>query len=1091
MTPNEPVSPPPPAEEPTATSASEADLAPALAAAYGPETEARATSREVEAGTLLAGRYRLIEAIGEGGMGSVWLAYQSEPVKRKVAIKLIKAGMDSRHVLMRFEAERQALAMMDHPNIAKVLDGGLHEGRPYFVMELVKGVPITEYCDARKLTPRQRLELFVPVCQAIQHAHQKGIIHRDIKPSNVLVALYDDRPVPKVIDFGVAKAMGSALTEGTLETGFGAVVGTPTYMSPEQATLNNLDIDTRSDVYSLGVLLYELLAGSPPFSKKELEKRGLLEMLRVVREEEPPRPSTKLSTAEALPSIAANRGVEPKNLTGLLRQELDWIVMKALEKDRSRRYETANGFAADVMRYLSGEPVQAHPPGRWYRVQKFILRHRGQVATAASVFLALVFGILGTTWGLYEARRQAELARQEAKEKEIAREEAIEQRRMAEANERRALEAVQAQGKATRRAESVTDFLVKKLLGQADPDQNPVGEKLTVRELLDRAAVEIEGETLAPEAEGAVRAILGKTYYGLSLDRQAEPHLRKALELLRRTEGPDGEATLEVTNDLALVLRALDRSGEAKKLIEGAIERLNQRYGPAHAKTRDALNTLAILYKDMGQMLEAERRFRQLLAASQKENGEDAEQSLTAVLNLVTVLRDSDIEKARQEAEAVLRRYLPAMQRRWGDNKPGIFVAYNELSLLLSERGAYSEAERYCQKILQHGPHVLGKDGDMVVNARNNLGLIRLEQGRNAEAEALFREVMAADAKVSSERARARTNFNLGMAIYRQNREDEGLKYFEVACEALVQLLGEGHPDTLHVSGQRTEVLIAIGDLEAAEKAARRCVELAASSREPSVAQMASVYRSELGYIQLLRGQGREAEATLREAVAELSRFGKNGPYHLDALSRLGEALLIQGKLEQAEPYLTTGYQGLLANRSQMPPRAYAYIVQALDRLILLSINQKKADLLRKYQAERMRLKRLRIEVPAYMLEYAGRGLMRASAFAEAEVLLREGWELRTKAQPTSWRTSLAQSLLGGALLGQKKYAEAEPLLLKGYEGMEAQIKSIPVAAKARIVEALDRLVELYTALKKPEEVKKYQQLRAEFAVPGPAEPKK
>lgn len=365
------------------------------------------------ADAVIGGKYTLIEVIGEGGMGSVWRAKQTEPVQRMVAVKLIKAGMDSKQVLARFEAERQALALMDHPNIAKVLDGGLHEQRPYFVMELVKGVPITEYCDRHKLNPQQRLELFVQVCQAIQHAHQKGIIHRDIKPSNVLIALYDDKPVVKVIDFGVAKATGGMLTEHTIDTGFGGVVGTPQYMSPEQATFNNLDIDTRSDVYALGVLLYELLTGTPPFSGQELKQKGLLEILRVVREEEPPRPSTKLSTAEALPSISANRGTEPKKLTGLLRNELDWIVMKALEKDRTRRYETANGFAADVQRYLAGEAVQAHPPSRTYRVRKFVRRNKGQVLAASVIATTLLGGFIGTTLGLLHARQKEEFARGE------------------------------------------------------------------------------------------------------------------------------------------------------------------------------------------------------------------------------------------------------------------------------------------------------------------------------------------------------------------------------------------------------------------------------------------------------------------------------------------------------------------------------------------------------------------------------------------------------------------------------------------------------------------------------------------------------
>ncbi len=349
-------------------------------------------------GTVLGGRYKLVEPIGEGGMGSVWMAQQTEPVRRTVAVKLIKAGMDSRAVLARFDAERQALALMDHPNIAKVLDAGMSaDGRPFFVLELVKGVPITQFCDERRLTPRERLALFVPVCQAIQHAHQKGVIHRDVKPSNVLVALYDDRPVPKVIDFGVAKATGQVLTDKTLLTGFGVVVGTPEYMSPEQANFNQLDVDTRSDVYSLGVLLYELLTGSPPHPRSSLEKAGLLEVLRVVREVDPPRPSARLSTSQTLASLAAVRGTEPNRLPRLVRGELDWIVMKALEKERSRRYETANGFAADVQRYLAGEPVHAVPPSMSYRARKVFSRHRAAVLTTAAFALLLLAAAIVST----------------------------------------------------------------------------------------------------------------------------------------------------------------------------------------------------------------------------------------------------------------------------------------------------------------------------------------------------------------------------------------------------------------------------------------------------------------------------------------------------------------------------------------------------------------------------------------------------------------------------------------------------------------------------------------------------------------------
>jgi eukaryotic-like serine/threonine-protein kinase len=389
------------------------------------------------AGTVIV-PYKLLQQIGEGGMGVVWMAEQTQPVQRKVALKVIKPGMDSRQVIARFEAERQALAMMDHVNIARVFDGGATEssrhtpcdvagdgtrsvpatlGRPYFVMELVHGVPITKYCDDNHLTPRQRLELFVPICQAIQHAHQKGIIHRDIKPSNVMVTLYDGKPVPKVIDFGVAKATEQKLTARTLFTQYGTMVGTLEYMSPEQAEMSALGVDTRSDIYSLGVLLYELLTGSTPLSHKTMKEAAYAEILRMIKEEEPPKPSTRLSdSGEALASISANRHMEPAKLTKLVRGELDWIVMKTLEKDRNRRYETANAFAADVQRYLADEAVLACPPSVGYRLRKFARRNKRVLATAALLgvmLLAAVGAITGTVgWAVRDREvREQDLAR--------------------------------------------------------------------------------------------------------------------------------------------------------------------------------------------------------------------------------------------------------------------------------------------------------------------------------------------------------------------------------------------------------------------------------------------------------------------------------------------------------------------------------------------------------------------------------------------------------------------------------------------------------------------------------------------------------
>ena len=454
------------------------------------------------------GPYRLLQLVGEGGMGEVWLAEQTHPVRRKVALKVIKAGMDTAQVVTRFEAERQALALMDHPAIATVYDGGsTPEGRPYFAMEYVKGEAITTYCDRQRLTTQARLELFVQVCEGVQHAHQKGVIHRDLKPSNVLVTIQGDRPVPKIIDFGVAKATAQHLTERTLYTELGVMIGTPEYMSPEQAEMGGLDIDTRTDVYALGVILYELLTGALPFDRKELRQAGFAEIQRMIREEEPPRPSTRLTQlGPASTQAATNRRTEIRRLASDLRGDLDWVTMKALEKDRTRRYETANALAVDVRHHLSHEPVSAGPPSAAYRAKKFVRRHRFGVAVAATlVLMLLIFGVTMT----------------------------VQAQRIAMERDRANREA--------ETAKQVSSFLVG-MFETTNPFEGR-GKNVPVGDVLDRGAQRITTELRdQPEVRATLMDTMGRVYYDLGVYDKAAELVKEALAYRQRTLGGEQRA---------------------------------------------------------------------------------------------------------------------------------------------------------------------------------------------------------------------------------------------------------------------------------------------------------------------------------------------------------------------------------------------------------------------------------------------------------------------------------------------------------------------------------------------------------------------
>jgi serine/threonine protein kinase len=610
------------------------------------------------------GRYKLLQKIGEGGCGVVYMAEQQEPVRRRVALKIIKIGIDTKQVVARFEAERQALAMMDHPNIARVLDAGTTEkGRPYFVMELVRGVPITEFCDQSNLSTRERLGLFVQVCKAIQHAHQKGIIHRDIKPSNILVTLHDGVPVPKVIDFGVAKAIDQPLTEKTVFTCFGQFIGTPAYMSPEQAEMSGLDIDTRSDIYSLGVLLYELLTGMPPFNRKDLLEVGLDEMRRTIREQEPVPPSKRLSTmGEAdLTTTAQRRRIEPAKLPGLIRGDLDWIVLKALEKDRTRRYETANGLAADIKRHLDNEPIVAHSPSNLYRFQKAVKRNKVAFAAAALVAGSLVFGLGLSTW-LY-------LKEKAARQRAVAAERAQSQMHQGVDKLYRlyALESVLWSQSMWAEAETCQREALRLEREFYGNDHPRVYQSLTMlAHLLNQQGKRAEADTTLHEAETMVRGVLTKR------------------RNLLGNEHPDVLSSLK---SLVVVLRVDGKWAEAETAEREALVTTKKLLGNNHPEVLSSLNDLGALVCRQGRLGEAEAIYREELQAARNATNDDETAQALASLT-VTLLHDKKFDEAEPLARELWAHNEGRHLGQWYN-----FMSQSFLGGALLGQKKYAEAE--------------------------------------------------------------------------------------------------------------------------------------------------------------------------------------------------------------------------------------------------------------------------------------------------------------------------------------------------------------------------------------------------------------
>jgi hypothetical protein len=898
-------------------------------------------------GTVIAGRYKLLEQIGEGGMGTVWVAEQTQPVRRKVALKLIKAGLDSSAVLARFEAERQALAVMDHPHIAKVLDGGATDtGRPFFVMEYVKGVPITQYCDATRLSVPERLQLFVQVCAAVQHAHQKGIIHRDLKPSNILVAPYDDKPVPKVIDFGLAKAMHQALTERTLHTAHETVLGTPLYMSPEQAQLNNLDVDTRADIYSLGVLLYELLTGTTPLEKKRFKEAAWEEVRRLIREEEPPRPSARLSSTDTLPALAANRQTEPARLTRLVRGELDWIVMKALEKDRSRRYETANAFALDVQRYLAGEPVLAAPPGVRYRLGKLLRKHRTALVTAAALVLLLVAGVAVSTWQAVLAT-QAEGVARRAEQQALQAQQAEAQRAASERLANRNAQAQKAEAERAATAERLANEQAQKRLQQIEKanailtsifrDLNPRLEakgdlplQAQLGQRLDKAAELLEGEAVGdPVAVARLQLTLGNAHLSLGYAGRAIALFTKARQVLEAKLGAGHPDTLTSMDNLAQAYLADGQLQKALPLFEQTLAKRTAQLGADHPVTLAGMNNLAGAYLADGQLKKAIPLFEDTLARLTAQLGTDHPDTLASMNNLAAAYQaDRQLKKALPLFEDTLAKRTAKL----GADHPDTLTSMNYLALAYLADGQLKKALPLLEDTLAKRTVKLGADHPDTLHSMNHLAAAYYVAKQLDQSIALFEETLKRQqAKLGRDHPHTlMTMANLGFTYRDVGRLQEALPLLEEAYRA-----AKIFPKLRHVGVHLLLIYAKVGETA---KFANLLPEQLAEARQalPKDSPQLAALLAQFGLALLEQKKGAEAEALLRECLAIRRKTQPEAwtTFHTQAM--LGAALLEQKKYTEAEPLLLAGYEGMKMHEAQIPSQGKARLTEAALHLVQL-----------------------------------------------------------------------------------------------------------------------------------------------------------
>jgi len=766
--------------------------------------------------------YRLLQPIGQGGMGEVWLAEQKEPVRRRVALKLIKAGMDTREVVARFESERQALALMDHPAIAKVFDAGsTPQGRPYFVMEYVTGMPITDYCDKHRLTTRRRLQLFMLVCDGVQHAHQKAILHRDLKPSNILVGEVDGKPAPRIIDFGVAKATAQRLTADTIFTQVGAVVGTPGYMSPEQADSAGTDVDTRTDVYSLGVVLYQLLVGVLPLDFRTTPPD---QFLRRLRDEDAPRPSTKLRTlGEQTSTTARNRGADAPTLARQLRGDLDAITLKALEKDRSRRYATPSDLAADIGRYLRNEPVLARPASAAYRARKYVRRHRVGVAVAAIAAVLLCSVAIAQAFELRRIKRERD------------------------------------------RADRVTGFMTG-MFKVSNPSEAR-GNDIRAREILDKASKEIEtGLAKDPELQAQMMHVMGHVYESLGLYAKADSLLRRAVDIRRSMLGAHNPDTLKSMHDLAGVLTFESRYSDAEKWSRETLDSRRHTLGSEHRDTLDSMSQLALIWNDEGRYPEAEKLNREALEMARRVLG--PEDGVTRMITQHLAI-DLAYEGKYPDAEKTFRELVEMDRRRLGPDHPDVLADMGNLAATLQQEQKLAEAEKLYLDVNQTEHRVLGPEHPTTLLTMGNLALVLSSEKRYADSEKMFRETLEIKRRRLGPEHRSTlvTTGNLADVLTKEGRYPEAEQLVRQTLAAERRTLGPEHSDTLVTLEGLGDLLKQEKRYPEAEKVFRETLDGRRRALGPDHPDTASAAYA-LACILALEGQRDQAFANLQFAAA-------------------------------------------------------------------------------------------------------------------------------------------------------------------------------------------------------------------------------